>query len=157
MPDELRIRRIDTRQQDVRTALAELRERLSPRGDIVSASSRQRTIDVFGEPLSPQQVVTKICQDVQEHGIAALLKYSASIDRAQLTAAELRVPAETLAEAHAQASDQFLSAVRRIQDNILQFQEHLVPTDVRVAGPHGSYLRQRFLPLERVGICVPGG
>ena len=29
--------------------------------------------------------------------------------------------------------------------------------DVQIDAPHGGWLRQRFLPLERVGICVPGG
>ena len=53
----LEIQRIDTRRDDVRSALGQLREKLSPRGDIVSEAGRRRTIAVFGEPLSPQQVV----------------------------------------------------------------------------------------------------
>jgi len=32
-----------------------------------------------------------------------------------------------------------------------------VHRDVQIETPHGGWLRQRFLPLERVGICVPGG
>ena len=28
---------------------------------------------------------------------------------------------------------------------------------MRVERPHGGYLAQRYLPLDRVGICVPGG
>ena len=51
---------------------AELRERLSPRGNIVSEAGRRRTIEVFGEPLSPQQVVERICEDVRSKGLAAL-------------------------------------------------------------------------------------
>ncbi len=157
MTTSLNILRIDTRQQDVRAAVAALRERLSPRGNVVSEAGRRRTIEVFGEPLSPQQVVERICHDVSVHGLAAVLDYSARIDRATLTADTLRVPAGELLSAHRAASPAFLATVRRIQDNILRFQQALVPTDVRVAGPHGSYLRQRFLPLRRVGICVPGG
>ena len=59
----LAIQRIDTRQDNIQTALDALREKLSPRGDVVSQSGRQRTIDVFGEPLTPQQVVETIFEE----------------------------------------------------------------------------------------------
>ena len=81
MAAPLNLLRIDTRQANVRQALAELRERLSPRGNIVSEAGRRRTIEVFGEPLSPQQVVERICHDVRTKGLAAVLDYSARIDQ----------------------------------------------------------------------------
>jgi histidinol dehydrogenase len=153
----LNIRRIDTRQENVREALAELRERLSPRGGVVSEAGRRRTIEVFGEPLSPQQVVARICSDVRQRGLAAVLDYAKRIDKAELTADSIRVPARELEGAHAAADARFLATVRRVRDNILRFQRELVPRDVRIEAPCGGYLQQRFLPLARVGICVPGG
>ena len=158
MPNaELNIERIDLRRDDARRALAALRERLSPRAGIVSEAGRRRTIEIFGEPLTPQQVVERISDDVRNRGLSAVLDYSARIDKARLTAETIRVPAANLAAAHANADGALIAAVRRIRDRILQFQRALLPGDVRVEGPAGSYLRQRFLPLERVGICVPGG
>ena len=100
MTTTLKIQRIDSRQADVRQVLDELRERLSPRGNVVSEASRQRTIDVFGEPLSASQVVERICHDVQSRGMAAVLDYSARLDKAELTAGSLRVPAADLVAAH---------------------------------------------------------
>ncbi len=64
----LKIPRFDTREYDVARALADLRERLSPRSDVVSEAGRRRTIEVFGEPLSPAQVVERICNDVRDKG-----------------------------------------------------------------------------------------
>ena len=93
--------------------MAELRRRLSPQGDVVTPASRQRTIEVFGEPLSPAEVVERVCRDVQEKGIAAVLDYSRRIDKADLAAQTLRVPEGELAAAHAQANRGFLEAVRR--------------------------------------------
>ena len=110
--NHLKIRRIDSRREDIRAAMAELRARLSPEGNVVSEAGRRRTIEVFGEPLSPIQVVERICRDVAEKGLAAVLDYSARIDKAQLTAETLRVPAAELAEAHAAADPQLLAAVR---------------------------------------------
>jgi histidinol dehydrogenase len=157
MPDSLKLTRIDTRQANVRQALAELRERLSPRGNVVSEAGRRRTIEVFGEPLSPQQVVERICDDVRTQGLPAVLDYSARIDGAKLTAETIRVSAAELAAAHQGADPKFLAAVRRIRENILRFQTAILQRDVRVDLPVGGYLRQRYLPLARVGICVPGG
>jgi histidinol dehydrogenase len=158
MPEaELKIERIDTRREDARRALAALRERLSPRAGIVSEAGRRRTIEIFGEPLTPQRVVETICNDVRDRGLEAVLDYSARIDKARLTADSIRVPEIDLAETHAKADRGFLAAIRRIRERILDFQRALLPADVQVEGPAGSYLRQRYLPLERVGICVPGG
>jgi histidinol dehydrogenase len=151
------IRRIDTRQENVRGAVSALRERLSPRGDVVSEAGRRRTIEVFGEPLSPQQVVERICHDVRERGLAAVLDYSRRIDKAELTSETIRVPADDLQRSHAAGDPAFLAVVRRVRENILRFQRELVPRDVQINAPGGGFLRQRFLPLARVGICVPGG
>ena len=136
--------------------MAELRKRLSPRGDVVSQQGRQRTIEIFGEPLSPVEVVRQICRDVEQQGLPAVLDYTARIDKAQLTPETIRVPAEDLAAAHAQAQPEFLQAIRRIAQNIREFQEAILHHDVRVERPEG-YLVERYRPLDRVGICVPGG
>jgi histidinol dehydrogenase len=155
-PMDLKIRRIDTRRDDAAAALAALRERLSPHGNVVSEAGRRRTIEVFGEALTAEQVVERICRDVRAKGLSAVLDYSARIDKAPLSAETLRVPAEELAQAHAKAGAEFLNTVRRIRDNVLEFQRAILHRDVRVEKP-GGYLRQRYLPLTRVGLCVPGG
>ena len=152
----LNIRRIDSRREDIRAAMAELRARLSPQGNVVSPAGRQRTIEVFGEPLSPAQVVERICRDVAEKGVTAVLDYSARIDKAPLTAETLRVPQAELAQAHAAADPQLIETVRRVAQNIREFQEAILHRDVRLERP-GGYLAERYRPLDRVGICVPGG
>ena len=157
MTEPLRITRIDTRRDDVREALDALREKLSPRGNIVSEEGRRKTIEVFGEPLSPQQVVERICADIRQRGLPALLTYCEKLDRATLTGTTLRVSAEELRRAHEQADPTFLATVRRIRDNVLEFQRAILHQDVEVTRPGGVRLRQRYVPLERIGICVPGG
>jgi histidinol dehydrogenase len=153
----LNIPRIDMREPNAAAAVAALRAKLAPGGEVVSEASRRRTIDVFGAPLAPAQVVERICTEVRRQGLPAVLNYTAKLDGAVLTPAMLRVPAEDLAATHAQAAPEFLATIRRIRDNIMRFQTAILQRDVEIDGPHGSKLRQRFLPLERVGICVPGG
>jgi histidinol dehydrogenase len=153
----LKIQQIDTRDGAADAAIAALRAKLAPSGNVVSEAGRKKTIDVFGEALCPAEVVDRICADVRSNGLSALLRYTKQLDGAELTAATLRVPAEEIAAAHAKASAEFLGTIRRIRENILRFQTAILHRDVEVVGPAGSKLRQRYLPLERVGICVPGG
>lgn len=156
----LNIRTIDCAQGGADVLFAELRTKLSPQGDVVSAAGRQRTIELFGEPLSPRQVVEKICNDVRTRGLAALLEYTQQLDRKELTAETIRVPAKELRAAHAQADPKFLQTIRRIRENVLEFQQAILTQDVVIQRRFEEArieLRQRYLPLKRVGICVPGG
>lgn len=151
---------IDCSLQDPLTALAELRRKLSPQGDVVSEAGRQRTIALFGQALAPRQVVERICSDVRERGLAAVLEYTARLDQKQLSRQTMRVTDQELAEAHAACDPKLLGTIRRIRDNITEFQSRILNEDVQVIrqdGPSRVELRQRYLPLKRVGICVPGG
>ena len=49
------------------------------------------------------------------------------------------------------------TTIRRIRDNILEFQQAILHQDVTVTRADGVYLQQRYVPLRRAGICVPGG
>lgn len=152
----LSILRIDSRRDDVQQALDGLRERLSPRGNVVSEAGRQRTMEVFGEPLAPAAVVERICGEVRDRGLAALLEYCQQLDRAELTDDTIRVPAGEMQAAHQGADPDFLATIRRIRENILEFQTAILHQEVSVTRP-GVTLRQRYTPLRRAGLCVPGG
>jgi histidinol dehydrogenase len=153
----LAIPRIDTRDPGSAAQIAALRAKLAPEGNVVSEAGRRKTIEVFGEPLTPVQVVERICGEVRERGMPALLQYTAKLDGKQLSAGDLRVPAAELAAAHAAADPKLLDAVRRIRERILKFQQAILHQTVTVPTEHGGYLTQRYLPLRRIGVCVPGG
>ena len=165
MPAPLNLPTIDTRSDSASQLLAELRRKLSPRGDIVSEAGRQRTIELFGAPLTPQQVVERICNDVATRGLEALLEYTARLDGKTLTRESMRVSPEELRDAHAAADRDYLATIRRVRDHIVEFQTAIRVDDVLVerpmthpqAGRGMVRLRQRYLPLKRVGVCIPGG
>ena len=153
----LKILRIDTRQDNVSQVLNQLRERLSPRGNIVSEAGKKKTMEVFGEPLSPEQVVQRICEDVRTKGTSAVLDYSQKLDRPDMTLDQLRVSADELAAAHQQADPAFLATIRTIRDNVLEFQQAILHANVQIQPKPGVRLTQRYVPLQRIGVCVPGG
>jgi histidinol dehydrogenase len=151
------LRRINCVAADAEEQIAALRARLSPQGEMVSARGRKLTEEVFGEPLPPTRVVERICADVKNRGLPALLHYTEKLDGARLTAETLRVSAQELAEARAAVEPTFLETVRRIRQNVLSFQLGVLHRDavLMIAGSHE--LRLRYRPMRRVGICIPGG
>jgi histidinol dehydrogenase len=153
----LNIARINTADPQARDQIAALRARLATDGDVVSEAGRRKTIEVFGEPLTPMQVVERICRDVRKRGLEAVLEYTAKLDGKQLSAEDLRVTADELAAAHKAADPALLDAVRSIRERVRRFQTAILHKDVTVNTEHGGYLTQRYVPLRRVGVCVPGG
>ena len=69
----IKILRIDTCRDDVQTALEKLRRQLSIQGDVVTEAGRQRTLEVFGEGLTPQQGGEGLCRDVAGKGWADIM------------------------------------------------------------------------------------
>jgi histidinol dehydrogenase len=150
------LRLIDASQAGAAEEIRRLRDLLSPRGDIVSPAGRQRTLEVFGEPLSPQQVVDRIVEEVCTKGLPALLTYSRKLDGAELTKETLCVPTADIAAAHRWVDADYLNAIRTIRDNIIRYQTAILHKDVTVSGGDED-LRVIYRPVRRVGICVPGG
>ena len=157
MTTTLNIPRIDCSTDDAREAIQRLRRQLSPRGDVVSPEGRARTIAAFGEPLSPQQVVERICADVQCRGLDAVIEYTAKLDGKTLAPHEIRVGRDELAEAFRAADPAYLRTIRRVRDNILAFQSGILHRDAHFRRGPGYELGLRYRPLRRVGVCIPGG
>ena len=107
----------------------------------------------------PTEVVERICSDVRTQGLDAVLRYTAKLDGAQLSANTLRVPADDLASAHAHAAPDVSG-----NDPPHPRQHPAIPNgdpaprraesrSTRTAAGCGSATCRS----ERVGICVPGG
>ncbi|TWT53196.1 Histidinol dehydrogenase [Rubripirellula amarantea] len=155
-PPPLKIQQVDARSGSAEI-LDQLRVKLSPDGNVVSPRGRALTEEVFGKPLTPIEVVETICTDVQRDGTSALLRYNQALDKANLSAEQLRVPAADLAAAHAAADPALLASIRRIRDNVAEFQKAILHQDVTISPKPGVTLTQRYVPLRRIGVCVPGG
>jgi len=153
----LNIRRIDCASGDACAAIAELRRELSPRGNVVSPEGRARTLAAFGEPLTPVQVVERICADVAARGLAAVLDYTRRLDGVSLEPAAVRVSRAELESAHESADAGYLQTLENVRGNILAYQQAILNRDVKVEPSFGIELGLRYVPLRRVGVCIPGG
>jgi histidinol dehydrogenase len=153
----LRIRRIDCTSDDAERAIAALRDELSPRGNVVSPEGRARTIAAFGEPLSPSQVVERICDDVDARGLDAVLDFSRRLDGAEMEPGRIRVARDELEDAHRRADPEYLATIGRVRDNILAYQRAILHRDMQMERGQGIELGLLYRPLRRVGVCIPGG
>ena len=148
---------IDARRADYGEKLDALREQLSPSGNVVSERGRALTERVFGASLTPNEVVERICHEVRTQGRVAVTHYVKALDGIDTPAGPLALPEEKLRQAHASASPDFLKAVRAISENIRGFQKAILHHDVKFEPRAGVRLDQRYVPLDRIGVCVPGG
>ena len=157
MTTTLNICRIDCANDDAREAIRGLRRRLSPNGNVVSPQGQAKTIAVFGEPLTPQQVVERICADVENLGLEAVLDYTRRIDGVTLQPDAVRVRSDEMESAYKSADRLYLKTIRRVRENILAFQSGILHRDAVMRKGPGCELGLRYRPLRRVGVCIPGG
>lgn len=151
------MRRIDLGLPTGAEELLSLMRSLGNQGNIVSAKGRELTRRVFGEDLTPVQVVERVCAEVASGGIKAALHYTRQFDQADITPETLRVSEAELRNAHEKASPGLLESVRRIRENVEAFQKILIQKDAVLDLKERGELGMRFRPIRRVGIHVPGG
>ena len=109
---------------------------------------------IFGEPLTPEQVVQRILHDVRQRGDAALREYAERIDGSRLDAIE--VPAGEIETASESVDPKLREALTVAAKQVREFHERQYKdswTHRDVNGAVGQIVR----PLQRVGLYAPGG
>ena len=102
-------------------------------------------------------VVTSVLADVRVRGDSAVLQYTEKFDRARLTAQDMRVSPQAI-----KASVKTLSAAdrRAIRESIAlvkDFHKKTLPKDWKAKNAQGGIVGERFYPIQRVGLYIPGG
>lgn len=102
-----------------------------------------------------EDVVKDIVAEVKKNGDDALRAYSLKFDKTQLDA--LEVSKEELEEALKQVEPEFMDILREASANIRFFHEKQVRNSFVVTREDGVVLGQKIIPIEKVGVYVPGG
>ncbi len=153
----LKIRRIDWGDLDARIHLDTLRNSLSVEDGQVTEASQQRTIEVFGEPLSPLSVVRRIIDEVRLRGDEAVAKYCEKLDGAKIEPGHFRLDPSRFKASWEGVDEDFRNALRLAASNIEKFQRMLVKDGSTVLERDGVRLESVVRPLRRVGVYIPGG
>lgn len=100
-------------------------------------------------------VVSDIIDNVRKKGDTALFEYTQKFDGADLI--NLEVTEAEKEEAFASVDSKFLEILREAADNIRAFHEKQVRESFIINNKNGILLGQKIIPIEKVGIYVPGG
>lgn len=101
--------------------------------------------------------VEDILRKVQLHGDQALLDYTKAFDHVDLSLSELKVSKAEFDQAYQEVAPEELAALRTVKENIFRFHRRQLKNSWSVYEDNGVILGQRYLPLDSVGLYVPGG
>ena len=99
--------------------------------------------------------VQAILADVKANGDAALKKYTKEFDGVDLTSIEVGMGA--IDEGFRAADPGLVEILYRAADRIVAFHQRQVRNSFLINDEEGILMGQKILPLQRVGLYVPGG
>ena len=104
-----------------------------------------------------ETIVAGILGDVHTRGDAALFEYTARYDKAAINRDNILVTEEEIREAYALTDPSLVDVIRKALVNIRAFHEKQKQNSWFTSSAEGIMLGQKIMPLERVGVYVPGG
>lgn len=107
------------------------------------------------ESFHVEDKVKDILSAVKEKGDEALREFTLAFDKADL--ASFAVTKDEIAEAIANVDPSFLQILETAAENIRAFHEHQKRNSFIISEKEGIIIGQKVMPLEKVGIYVPGG
>ena len=120
-----------------------------------------RVIASFNRQAEPsaevRATVAEILAAVRERGDAALLEYTAKFGGPTLKPAKIRVTPAEIAKAHDSLSPAVKKALAASRKNVTAFAKQSLRKNWSMKNSEGALVGERFDPLPRVGLYIPGG
>ncbi len=117
--------------------------------------SDSEIFDRIGGAPDVSATVSEIIADVKARGDVALREYALKFDRAELDS--LEVSKEEIDAACAEVGEAYIGMLERAAANIRDFHSRQVRQGFVCNSREGVFAGQKVIPLERVGLYVPGG
>jgi histidinol dehydrogenase len=114
----------------------------------------ERIQTIFGKRLTPDEAVRCLREDVARRGDQALREWTLTIDGLDLD--ELEVPRDKWEAALSSLSPALVGSMQKAVERVRAFHEQQVVSSWQTSAL-GGVLGQRVVPLQRVGVYVPGG
>ena len=121
----------------------------------LSPKIRAANKKIFGEDLSAIEIVRRIVSDVRERGDEAIIYWTRQIDRVELKSFD--VPPEKISSAEKFVKPEILASLKVAAENIRRYHVEQLPKSWITYRGENSMLGQAIIPLNRVGVYVPGG
>jgi histidinol dehydrogenase len=138
------------------------RERLSSETpeiveNILRVLAREPTLEA-----ATRDTVAEVLSQVRVHGLSAALAYGRRFDHAAVTESDVRVTSAQMEAGYAlvqREQPELLAALGQMIVHVERFAQSQrdALTGVHLALAHGGSVGERWVPLSRVGVYVPGG
>ncbi len=114
-------------------------------------------ISVAGSDESVRDSVRQILKEVMEGGDEVVLAKTLQFDGAKMNVSQMKTSADELKSARDKLSLPEREAIDNAISNVRLFHEKSFPQNWQSPNHHGGLVGERFYPINRVGIYVPGG
>jgi histidinol dehydrogenase len=104
-----------------------------------------------------RETVAGIIDDIRKKGDAALLAYTQKFGGPRITAGRIRVASGEIKKARASLSPEVKKALAASIANVTAFAKKSVRKNWSMKNAQGALVGERFDPLPRVGLYIPGG
>ena len=115
---------------------------------------------LYNRPSYPAEIeasVAGILADVRERGNKAIKKYAKMFDGADLNTSDFLVSEEEIRKASAKVSSEAKQAIKDALNNVTDFARQRIPRPWSHTPRPGVVVGERFVPMDRVGVYIPGG
>ncbi|MCR4719548.1 MAG: histidinol dehydrogenase [Firmicutes bacterium] len=102
-----------------------------------------------------ESIVSDIIQNVKSNGDSAVLDYCEKFDKVKLS--NLEVSPQEFDEAMSNIEPEFIEILKKAAYNIEKFHRKQVRNSFIINEENGIVMGQKILPIEAVGLYVPGG
>ena len=103
------------------------------------------------------KTVSQILSEIRESGDQALLEKTKLFDRADLNADDLLVEEDEMRKSLNSLSEEEELSLKQAIQNITTFHEQSKPSDWSFSNNHGAHVGEKYYPIKRIGLYVPGG
>ncbi|WP_257161325.1 histidinol dehydrogenase [Corynebacterium cystitidis] len=126
------------------------------RGHTPTTSELRRVLPRGGTDINAVlPTVTPIVEGVKEHGAAKALEYGQNFDG--ITPESVRVPSALIDDALTTISDEVREALEEAITRIRKVHADQKPSSHTTELSNGATVTEKFIPITRVGLYVPGG
>ena len=119
---------------------------------LVTAFLNRPAFDVAAETKAREMLA-----DIQTHGDESVARFIRQLDGADLAPNQFAVQKTELNAARTMVDAEFIAAAQAAHKRILYFAQAGLKKDWSMSTPKGGTIGEQFMPLERVGIYIPGG
>ena len=101
--------------------------------------------------------VHRILMEVRDRGDLAIRRFTREFDGIDLPLKRIQVTQGDINRAFEKIQVQFVPLLKQISENVKEYYQKELKQSFDIQGKDGIHLAKQYMPIERIGIYIPGG